>query len=461
MTPALLYGLLPDHLVLGAMVVLMVLELAHADARLARAVFVVAMLASLAVLLQQIGSGFSAEVIAGEIRVDRLALLGKGVLASCALVLGATLAGPRGFKFWLLLASSVLGGMLIMTSAGFVSFFLGIEMLSLPVFAMMVHGAGRSAATEGAFKYLVMSSAGTALLLFGISLAYGSTGTLSIAAFAPALASEGGQTLVAGLLVLCGLFLKAAVFPFHGWAPDAYAGARLGVVAVMASVVKAAAVLALLRVVAEAGLATPTIALVILLGLASIGFGNLAALGQRGLRRLLAYSSIAHAGYMIFALADSTGGRVDALLWYVGIYALTTLLACVSFAALCPGDADDLDGLDGKFAARPGAALLLAFAALSLAGVPPFPGFFAKLLVFKSVVESGHLVAAILAFVGSFLGLGYYLGVVVRLFRVDATAAGRNPAGTAQGTVAAGHHAATAGVPATEATGTTAGKVAA
>jgi NADH-quinone oxidoreductase subunit N len=342
------------------------------------------------------------------------------------------LSNAGGFKFWLLLASSLLGGMVILDSAGFATLFIGIEMLSLPAFALMVLGQGKGPASEGAFKYLLMSSVGTALLLFGVSLAYGSTGSLAIDDFARSLAGGAGQTPAAGLLVLCGLFVKSAVFPFHGWAPDAYAGTRIQVTAVLASLVKAAVVLALLRITVGVALDGVGTGLVAALGIASILFGNLAALGQKRFKRMLAYSSVAHAGYMIFALVDTTGSRAEDLLWYVAFYALATLLACAAFDALCPvqGDAagaadgavdDDLAALDGSFARNPLAAACLALAVLSLAGMPPFPGFFAKLFVFKSVIASGHLGAAIAAFTGSFLGLAYYLNIVLRLFRTEAT----------------------------------------
>jgi NADH-quinone oxidoreductase subunit N len=354
--------------------------------------------------------------------------LGKAVLMGCGLALALGFTDQGGYKFWMLLASSLLGGMVILDSAGFATLFIGIEMLSLPAFALMVHRQGQGAASEGAFKYLLMSSVGTALLLFGISLAYGSTGSLIIADFSRSLDGSGGQARAAGLLVLCGLFVKSAVFPFHGWAPDAYAGTRIQVTAILASLVKAAVVLALLRITTGVRLDDTSVSLVTVLAILSIVFGNVAALGQQRFKRLLAYSSVAHAGYMIFALVDTTGSRTEDLLWYVAFYALATLLACAAFAALSPaqggevGDAvdDAISTLDGKFAQQPVAALLLALAMLSLAGMPPFPGFFAKLFVFKSVIASGHLGAAIAAFVGSFLGLAYYLGIVLRLFKTEA-----------------------------------------
>jgi NADH-quinone oxidoreductase subunit N len=188
-------------------------------------------------------------------------------------------------------------------------------------------------------------------------------------------------------------------------------------------------ILALARIVATMPLDPATTLAVSVLGIVSIVFGNLAALGQGRLKRLLAYSSVAHAGYMIFALLDTTGSRGSDLLWYTLFYGLGTVLTCASFAALCPDGNDDLRALDGKYYSQPVAATLLALGVLSLAGLPPLPGFFAKLLVFKSVIASGHVVPAVIAFVGSFLGLAYYAGIAMRLFQPAPAAAPRTQAG--------------------------------
>lgn len=421
MASDMLYGLLPELLLLGAILLLMVFEILRVDARAARGAFLLAVGGGLVVLWQQIAAGHAAVIVPAEVAIDRYALHARLVLLLCGLGLGLGFARAGGHRFWLLAASSLLGGLLIQDAAGFVTLFLGIELLSLPAFALIVHGQGRTAASEGAFKYLVLSSVASAVLLFGVSLAYGTSGTLALDDWARGLASGGAQAGVAGLLVVSGLFLKAAVFPFHAWAPDAYASARLPVTALMASIVKAAVVLALARVLAATPLGAAPATVVTALALASIAFGNVAALGQPRFKRLLAYSSVAHAGYMIFALLDVTGQRAGDLLWYSAFYGLATLLACTAFAVLSPDGDDDLSRLDGGFRRRPVAALLLGAAVLSLAGLPPFPGFFAKLFVFRSVVASGHLGAAVLAFAGSFLGLAYYVGLVLRLFR-DETA---------------------------------------
>ena len=237
--------------------------------------------------------------------------------------------------------------------------------------------------------------------------------------FADAVRTGAPPAVAAGLLVASGLFLKAAVFPFHGWAPDAYSGARLQVTGLLASVVKGTVILALVRIFGTVGLNAETTAIIAVLAMLSIFYGNFAAIRQRSFKRLIAYSSIAHAGYMVFALVDTTGGRASDLLWYVGIYASTVIVACAAFAVLCPGERDDVQALDGAFRARPVVALVFGLAMLSLAGIPPLPGFFAKLFVFTSVVASGYLAAAAVAFVGSFIGVTYYLALFFRLFASD------------------------------------------
>jgi NADH-quinone oxidoreductase subunit N len=416
MSADLFYGLLPEHLLLATLLVLMLLEMIRVDRRAAGLLVKVVLLAAAAVLLRQWTQGYAADLVPGEIRIDRYAVLAKLVIVGSGLLLVVAFRDGGTFKSGFLLTSSLLGALVVMDSAGFASLFLGVEMLSLPAIALMIHGAGSTAASEGAFKYLLLSSVASALMLFGIALGYGLTGTLAIDAFAAAVGAGSPQAVVAGLLVACGFFLKAAVFPFHGWAPDAYASARVQVTALLASIVKGAVVLALVRIFATGALNGATVTLVAALSDLSIYNGNVAAIRQRHFRRLLAYSSIAHAGYMIFAFVDTTGARGEDLLWYVAIYAAMVIVACASFAVLCPGDDDDVRRLDGAFATHPVAALAFGLALLSLAGIPPLPGFFAKLFVFRSVVASGYLAPAAIAFVGSFIGVTYYLGLFFRLF---------------------------------------------
>ncbi len=316
----------------------------------------------------------------------------------------------------MLLCSCLLGACVMMDSAGFIPLVLGIEMLSLPAFALMVHGAGASVASEGAFKYLLLSSIASALIMFGIAFSYGATGTLAIDAFVQLGASGSAQGLAATVLIVSGFFFKAAVFPFHAWAPDAYSSVRVHVTAFLASLVKGAVILGLVRILSTTPLNQTMVAIIATLAVVSILYGNTTAIRQTTFKRMLAYSSIAHAGYMMFAFVDTTGGRVSDLLWYVVIYALTVIVACASFNSLCRGEDDDLHTLDGAFQTSPVAALIFGLAMLSLAGLPPLPGFFAKLFVFRSAIASGYLVPAIVAFVGSFIGAIFYLAIFYRLF---------------------------------------------
>jgi NADH-quinone oxidoreductase subunit N len=412
------FSLAPDLLVFGLVAFLMLLETFRVDRRWGHAAFVAGLVGALALLWQPLVRGDAFYVVQGELGVDGLASAGKGVLLLCGLAMSVAFRTEwSSHKAWILAASSLLGGMLMLGSGSFATLFIGIEMLSLPAFALIVLGQGKTVASEGAFKYLVLSSVASALFLFGASLAYGLTGSLRLDAFGSLFAAPGLQAQAAILLVASGLFLKAAVFPFHAWAPDAYAAARLPVTAWMASVIKAAVVLAIVRVFGPLPLTAPATMIIGVLAIVSIIYGNLAALGQLRFKRLLAYSSVAHAGYMIFALLDITGSRAHDLLLYTVFYGLATVIACACFAALCPGDDDRIERLDGRFAARPVTSVLLALAMLSLAGVPPLPGFFAKVFLFKSVIVSGHVVGAIVAFTGSFLGLAYYASIAMRMFR--------------------------------------------
>jgi NADH-quinone oxidoreductase subunit N len=212
-------------------------------------------------------------------------------------------------------------------------------------------------------------------------------------------------------------FLKAAIVPFHAWAPDAYEAASVPVTAYMATIVKAGVLLAALRLFGRAQLASPMLELVAALPLASIVWGNLAAMRQPSLRRMIAYSSIAHAGYLFYALLGDPAGRMQSVAFYLLAYGLMNLLA---FAALPAADddlaRDRLDNLRGLFHRAPFAALMLGLAMLSLAGIPPLPGFIAKFLIFRNVMTSGHTLVAVLGLVGSYLGIYFYLRVIQLMF---------------------------------------------
>jgi NADH-quinone oxidoreductase subunit N len=238
------------------------------------------------------------------------------------------------------------------------------------------------------------------------------------------LAADDHLSRAAVVLIIGAFFLKAAIVPFHAWAPDAYEAASVPVTAYMAVIVKAAVLLAAVRLFGAALLASPMLELLAMLPLLSIVWGNLAAMRQPSLRRMIAYSSVAHAGYLFYALLGSPAGRLQAVAFYLLVYGLMNLLA---FAAL-PASADDderdrLEQLQGLFHRSPFAALMIAIAMLSLAGIPPFPGFIAKFLIFSNVMAAGHVSYAVLGLVGSYLGIYFYLRVVQFMFMSTAAPA--------------------------------------
>jgi NADH-quinone oxidoreductase subunit N len=225
------------------------------------------------------------------------------------------------------------------------------------------------------------------------------------------------MAIIATALIVVAFFLKAAIVPFHAWAPDAYEGASVPVTAYMATIIKAGVLLATLRLFATAPVSGPMVGLLALLPLVSIVWGNLTAMRQPGFRRMIAYSSIAHAGYLFYAFLGAGPGRFQAVVFYLVVYGLSNLLA---FAAIPPGDddvaRDRLDSLKGLFQRNPYAALMIGIAMFSLAGIPPFPGFIAKFLIFKNVIAAGYTVYAVLGLVGSYLGIFFYLRVIQYMF---------------------------------------------
>ena len=413
-------AMLPEHLLLGGMVGLLALEIENARARGAFALALVATLAAAGAALWLYATGFSATPFPGHYSVGPTVSLAKFLLLALAVpVLLLSRDEFRDARYYVLLLGSLYGACLLPASASFLTLFLGLELMSLPVYVLVLLAFRRPESAEAALKYLVLGGTATATFLFGAALLFGATGSLSIVAFGTAFWLPGPLALTGAALLVAALFLKAAVVPLHAWAPDAYEAASVPVTAYMATIVKAAVLLAALRIFAFA----PVAPLVALLPLLSMVWGNVAAIRQSSFRRMIAYSSIAHAGYLYFAFLGAGPGRYQAVMFYLASYGVMTLLA---FTAL-PGGGDDAaedrqEALKGLYHRRPYAALAIAAAMLSLAGLPPLPGFVAKFLVFRNIVAAGHAGWAVLGLVASYLGLYFYLRVIQYLFMQDAAA---------------------------------------
>ncbi|MCC7327695.1 MAG: NADH-quinone oxidoreductase subunit N [Burkholderiales bacterium] len=421
-------ALASENILLLGIVVLLLVEIVVSRPRGATtlALFFVAAAACAAVLLY--ATGYVAHPFPGEFSTDPESSLAKSVVL--ALALPVLLLSRDDFgnnvPYHVLLLSSLYGACLLLSADSFLTVFLGLELLSLPVYVLvlMAHGHARTRSLEAALKYLVLGGTATATFLLAVALLYGGSGSLSLSSFTAAMVVPDPMAIAALILLMIAFFIKAAVVPFHAWAPDAYEGASVPVTAFMATIVKAAILLAVLRIVGAAPLSGTLVDAFAILPLASIVWGNLAAMRQTSFRRMIAYSSIAHAGFLYYALLGDGPGRYQAVLFYVVVYGLMNLLA---FAGL-PRGSDDasrdrLDRLAGLFHRDRFGALMIGIAMLSLAGIPPLPGFIAKFLVFKNVMAAGYTTYAVLGLVGSYLGIYFYLRVIQLMFMSPGEAA--------------------------------------
>lgn len=412
-------AMLPEHLVLAGIVLLLVVEIAapvRKQGALLLAVLATGLGAAAAAWLAT--TGIAVAPFVGHYSVDPAALAGKAIvlaLAVPALLIAREEARERAFS--VLLLSSLYGVCLLLSSDSFVTLFLGLELMSLPVYALILVAFRRPESAEGALKYLVLGGAATATLLMGVSLLYGWSGSMALATFGDALGSRDAIATAGAVLIVLAFFVKGAVVPFHAWAPDAYESATVPVTAYMATIVKAGVLLAAVRFFGNAEVSRPMADILALLPLASIVWGNLTAMRQQSFRRMIAYSSIAHAGYLFYAFLGEGPGRFQAVAFYVLAYGLLNLLAFASLPRGADGTPEDrLDNLKGLFRREPYAAVTIGIAMLSLAGIPPFPGFVAKFLIFKNVFAAGFTVYAVLGLVGSYLGIYFYLRVIQFLF---------------------------------------------
>ncbi len=414
----LLVAMAPEHLLLAGMIVLLAIDIVFDRPRGHLPVALVAVIgATLGSALLAI-AGYAAAPFPGQLSVDSSAFAAKAivlVLAVPALLLARD-EFPDG-PFYELLLSSLYGACLILSSDSFLTLFLGLELMSIPVYVLVLLGMRRVECTEAALKYLILGGTATAMLLMGVSLLFGFTGSLSLDAFGRALDTGNPMAQAAVVLILLAFFLKAAIVPFHTWAPDAYEAASVPVTGFMSTVIKAGVLLAAVRLFGVNSLSGRLVELLAVLSLVSIVWGNLAAIRQTSFRRMIAYSSIAHAGYLFYAFLGDGEGRFQAVAFYALVYGLMNMLA---FASL-PMAADDterdrLDNLKGLYQRAPFAAVMIAIAMFSLAGIPPLPGFVAKFLIFRNVIEAGYTMYAVLGLVGSYLGIYFYLRVLQFMF---------------------------------------------
>ncbi len=353
------------------------------------------------------------------------------ILLGTALVLllsvDAVERGLGGYEFYPLILLSATGGMVMAAAGDFITLLLGLEILSLAVYVLSAWRQDARASEEAGMKYFLLGAFASAFLIYGIALMYGATGQFTYLGVVQQLQTEGfSQGVLAtlgGAFVLGGLAFKAAFAPFHQWSPDVYTGAPTPVTAFMSVVVKAAAFAALLRVFT---LVYPNLdgaltqALVVLVALTLI-IGNFAALAQRSVKRLLAYSAVAHAGYLGLALlaADTVGG--EAIIWYLTAYTFMNVgaFAVLSLLTDRKDQGDDLERFAGLGKTRPYLAFAMALFLLSLTGIPPLAGFIGKIFVFQAALQAGYTSLAIIAILTSIVAAIYYVRVIAVMYFRD------------------------------------------
>src|SRR6185437_3205891 len=338
------------------------------------------------------------------LRMDGFALYFIGLIVAATLAVAILAYGylktqpVRPEEFYVLLLVAALGASVLAASSHFVSFFLGLEILSVALYGLNAYPHRRALPLEAGIKYLVLAAASAAFLLFGMALVYAATGTLDFAAMAGALPSAPQALVLPGAaLILVGISFKLALAPFHLWTPDVYQGAPAPVTAFIATASKAGIFAVLIRFFYDlGGLHSPGAVLAVtVLAIASMAVGNLLALRQSNLKRLLAYSSIAHMGYVLVAFEAALASPA------------------VAAAAVEPESIEDYRGL---FWRRPWLALMLAAMLLSLAGIPLTAGFLAKFYVVAAGAAATLWLLILVLVVTSVVGLYYYLRVVVALF---------------------------------------------
>lgn len=339
----------------------------------------------------------------------------------------------RGGEFYVLVLLALLGQMVMISAGNMLSIYLGLELMSLAIYALVAIRRDHEQSTEAAMKYFVLGSLASGFLLYGMSMVYGATGSLDLAIIGSRVQTGGMElALVFGLVfIVSGLAFKLGVVPFHMWVPDVYSGAPTAVTLVLAAAPKLAAFAIVLRLLVT-GLGELTISwqpMLIILAVLSMAIGNLTAIMQSNFKRMLAYSSISHMGFVLLGLAVGSaegnaavnGSAYGSALFYMVSYVLTTLagFGVIMLMSRAGFECDKLEDFKGLNKINPSIAGVMLLVMFSLAGIPPLIGFYAKLMVLQAVIQSGMIWLAVVAVMFSLIGAFYYLRVVKLVYFDD------------------------------------------
>ena len=389
--------------------------------------------------------GHPASIVSGALAVDGLSIVLDLIFAAAGIacvLLSLRSRAPETAghgEYHALLLFSVLGMAVLVSAQDLVTLFIGFELLSIPLYVLCASEYRREGSLESGLKYLVIGSVGSATLVYGLALVYGSTGSTFFGQIAAAIAGHGPHgglahglmgdpMLLTGVgLVVVGFAFKASVAPFHQWTPDVYEGAPTPVTAFMATATKAAALGVMIRFfdVAAFGVRDTWAPALATIAAITIIVGNVGALGQSSLKRLLGYSSVAQAGYMLAGVVVATRLGIDATVLYLIVYLMMNLAAFAVIVAVqyVRSDGDELSGLAGLGRRSPWLAWPMSIAMLALSGIPGPVGFIGKFQLIHALVDGNYTWLAIVLVIGSMISLAYYLRVISAMWMRDEVAA--------------------------------------
>jgi NADH-quinone oxidoreductase subunit N len=350
---------------------------------------------------------------------------------AATLVLSRTYLEVRGLlkgEFMILALTGTLGMMVMISAQHFITLFLGLELMALSQYAMVALERDSVRATEAAMKYFVLGALSSGLLLYGMSMIYGATGSLELTRVAYAIEHGDARATLAAfglVFVVAGIAFKLGAAPFHMWIPDVYHGAATPATLIIGAAPKLAAFAFIMRLLANGlqGLATDWQMMLVVLAIASMAVGNIIAIAQANLKRMLAYSTIAHMGFLVLGILAGTDNGYSSALFYVVAYVLMTLgsFGMILFLSRAGFEAESIDDFKGLNKRSPWYAFVMMALMFSLSGLPPTVGFFAKLSVLQAVLEAGFTWLVVLAVLLSVVGAFYYLRIV-KVMYMDAPA---------------------------------------
>src|SRR6201991_2387275 len=322
----------------------------------------------------------------------------------------------RIFEYSILVLLSPLGMMVLISAGDLIALYLGLELMSLALYVVAASHRDNAKSTEAGLKYFVLGALSSGMLLYGASLIYGFTGTVSFAGIAAAAKTESPGILFGIVFLLAGLCFKVSAVPFHMWTPDVYEGAPTPVTAFFASAPKVAALAVFTRVALTAfpGITSQWQQIVVFVAIASMVLGSFAAIGQSNIKRLMAYSSIGHMGFALVGLAAGTPEGAQGVLVYIAIYVAMTLSSFAIILAMKRGGRhfEHISDFAGLSRTNPLLAFFFAMVLFSLAGIPPLAGFFAKFYVFVAAIKAGLFTLAVVGVLASVVGAYYYLTII-------------------------------------------------